>query len=55
MLEMPTIEEIQRWATAIQINGVDSRFLSAEQIKKRLPSINIGSLDNGHELATVSC
>ena len=36
------LEEIQRWATAIQINGVDSRFLSAEQIKKRLPSINIG-------------
>ena len=35
------LEGIQRWATAIQINGVDSEFMTPQQIKEFAPIIDI--------------
>lgn len=35
------LEAIQRWATAIQINGADSEFLTPQQIKQLVPVIDI--------------
>jgi len=37
------LEGIQRWATAIQVNGVDSEFLTPQQIKKLAPIIDISN------------
>jgi sarcosine oxidase subunit beta len=35
------MEMYRRWANAIQMNGIDSEILSREEIKKRVPHINL--------------
>ena len=35
------MEMYRRWANAIQMNGIDSRILSREEVKKRVPHINL--------------
>jgi len=35
------MEMYRRWANAIQMNGIDSRILTREEIKKRVPHINL--------------
>jgi len=35
------VEMYRRWANAIQMNGIDSEILTREEIKKRVPHINL--------------
>jgi sarcosine oxidase subunit beta len=35
------MEVYRRWANAIRMNGIDSRILSREEVKKRVPAINL--------------